>query len=266
MAFRCGLIEVGLKLGIDPNYMAMVISGESGFDPSIRNQWCLKNLDPTGQRCAVGLIQFMPFVLKAWGYTPDQVAAMSDVEQLPLVERFFRPYASKCTSAGRTYMAAFLPAFAEKDVSYKLGVKGDQANKLPGTSLTLGDIYAQNPFDKSGKGYFTVGDVVDHGNGILEKARTRGTVEVSCSGVSAVVSPKAVAAVGSFSESSPPLALPTLELGSRGDAVGLWQRILGVNPDGEFGPVTRKATLVWQEARALKPDGVVGPKTWRTAP
>jgi peptidoglycan hydrolase-like protein with peptidoglycan-binding domain len=263
-AFRCGLIGVGERLGVDPNFMAAVISSESGFRPEIRNQWCLKNLDPTGQRCAVGLLQFMPFVLQAWGFTPNQVAAMSAVEQLPLVERFFRPYAPKCTSAGRTYMATFLPAYADAALAFRIGVQGDQTNKLKGTQLTLGDIYQQNAgFDKPKKGYVTVGDVVAHGNSILDKARARGTIEVSCSEAS--MPPKAVTEEQPSDYSS--LDLPVLRLGNFGNAVSLLQRLLGEeHVNGLFSERTEKQVKAFQEKHGLKDDGVVGRLTWSCLP
>ncbi len=58
---------------------------------------------------------------------------------------------------------------------------------------------------------------------------------------------------------------PTLRPGSTGTDVVLWQRILNVSPDGDFGPITAAATRTWQSARGLTPDAVVGPKTWTRA-
>jgi murein DD-endopeptidase MepM/ murein hydrolase activator NlpD len=57
----------------------------------------------------------------------------------------------------------------------------------------------------------------------------------------------------------------TIRYGSHGDDVAAWQRILGVDPDGDFGPKTLAATKKWQAAHGLDPDGVVGPKTWTEA-
>lgn len=58
---------------------------------------------------------------------------------------------------------------------------------------------------------------------------------------------------------------PTIRQGSSGDAVKEWQKILGVNPDGKFGPATMAATKTWQKSKGLKDDGVVGPMTWNAA-
>ena len=53
----------------------------------------------------------------------------------------------------------------------------------------------------------------------------------------------------------------TYASGARGDAVKQIQSIVGVNPDGVFGPKTQAAVKAWQQQHGLVADGVVGPKT-----
>lgn len=53
--------------------------------------------------------------------------------------------------------------------------------------------------------------------------------------------------------------------GSSGQTVGMWQTVLGVEPDESFGPQTDAATRTWQAAHGIDPDGVVGPLTWKAA-
>lgn len=41
------------------------------------------------------------------------------------------------------------------------------------------------------------------------------------------------------------------------------QGIVGVTPDGQYGPVTANAVAAWQKKNGLAGDGVVGPITWK---
>lgn len=58
---------------------------------------------------------------------------------------------------------------------------------------------------------------------------------------------------------------PTIRLGSSGAHVQAWQGIIGVKPDGSFGPATEQATRLWQDLNGLVDDGIVGPKCWIAA-
>ena len=63
----------------------------------------------------------------------------------------------------------------------------------------------------------------------------------------------------------------TIQLGSKDVISSIyrdvadWQGIVGVAPDGFFGPITESATKRWQESNGLLADGIVGPITWETA-
>lgn len=56
--------------------------------------------------------------------------------------------------------------------------------------------------------------------------------------------------------------LPILRYGDTGKAVRVWQMVLGLTQDGEFGKDTLAATLQFQRASDLDDDGEVGPLTW----
>ena len=56
--------------------------------------------------------------------------------------------------------------------------------------------------------------------------------------------------------------MPIIKKGSIGKAVKIWQIIIGVEADGEFGPITDTATRQFQKAYKLEVDGEVGSKTW----
>ncbi|QLC24688.1 N-acetylmuramoyl-L-alanine amidase [Parasphingopyxis algicola] len=55
---------------------------------------------------------------------------------------------------------------------------------------------------------------------------------------------------------------PTVRRGSRGAPVEALQTILGLEPDGIFGPLTEAAVREFQREHDLVPDGIVGPLTW----
>ena len=78
--------------------------------------------------------------------------------------------------------------------------------------------------------------------------------------------PYAPPATSSVPGASPlPGTHATIRQGSTGPDVVLWQRIVGVTADGQFGPATAAATVTWQRAHGLTADGIVGPQTWAAA-
>lgn len=61
------------------------------------------------------------------------------------------------------------------------------------------------------------------------------------------------------------MAHATIRQGSKGTDVTLWQKVIGVKADGNFGPGTATVTKNWQKNRGLPADGVVGPNSWNKA-
>lgn len=59
--------------------------------------------------------------------------------------------------------------------------------------------------------------------------------------------------------------MPLIKEGCVGSSVRLWQELIGVPVDGEFGPITHGATIGFQNNHDLKVDGEVGPKSWGAA-
>lgn len=53
-----------------------------------------------------------------------------------------------------------------------------------------------------------------------------------------------------------------IKKGSKGTAVKIWQCIIGVTPDGNFGTTTEKVTKTFQKNHGLIVDGKVGDMTW----
>lgn len=81
------------------------------FSPSI------KNAAGSG---ATGLIQFMPATARGLGTTVDKLAAMTQIEQLNYVYKYFLPYKGKLRNLGDVYMAILWPAGVGQKDSYVL--------------------------------------------------------------------------------------------------------------------------------------------------
>ncbi len=99
----CMAFETGPKFRFMPN--ARNASGSSG----------------------TGLIQFMAATAQNMGTTTAALAAMSGVEQLDWVERYFQPYKGRLKTLDDLYMAILWPAAVGKDPDYVLFRKGTLA-------------------------------------------------------------------------------------------------------------------------------------------
>ena len=56
----------------------------------------------------------------------------------------------------------------------------------------------------------------------------------------------------------------TIKKGSKGNAVKVWQIIIGTTADGIFGSGTENMTKTWQKNHGLMADGIVGKNSWKT--
>ncbi len=57
--------------------------------------------------------------------------------------------------------------------------------------------------------------------------------------------------------------MQTIKKGSKGKSVKVWQIIIGVTADGNFGSGTETSTKTWQKNHGLMADGIVGAKSWK---
>lgn len=112
-AFRDKVRMISLRLGCDPNDLMPCMAWESGrsFDPA------KKNMAGSG---ATGLIQFMEATAKGMGTTTAALSAMTAVQQLDWVERYFAPYKGRLTSLADLYMAILWPKAVGKPMEYVL--------------------------------------------------------------------------------------------------------------------------------------------------
>lgn len=144
--FRRALYEGATARGWSPDYLATVMSFESGFNPGARNS----------QSGALGLIQwvsdssFDATAKKAGmsGVKRSALPSLSAEQQLPLVFAWYDGKGIKGSSSMTDYyLAVFMPALVGKPTDYVAAREGTLA-------------YTQNAgFDRDAKGYYTVGDI-----------------------------------------------------------------------------------------------------------
>lgn len=111
--FFAKVIEISDRIGCHPEDLIAVMNGESGLNS--------KAVNSNGG--ATGLIQFMPSTAEGYGLTTEQIADMTPVEQLDLVEKFYinsknmSGLRDKSMITGADLASiAFLPARADREV------------------------------------------------------------------------------------------------------------------------------------------------------
>lgn len=102
--------SVASKLGADADELMFVMSYETAntFSPSIQN--------PSSK--ATGLIGFLPSTAIGLGTTIEQLAKMSDVDQLDYVYQYLKPYRGDMVDLESTYLAVFYPEAINKEDSF----------------------------------------------------------------------------------------------------------------------------------------------------
>ena len=109
--FKSKLIQIAGNIGVDPNHLISAMAFETGetFSPSIKN--------PNG---ATGLIQFTPDTSTELGTCTADLAAMTAVDQMDYVEKYFDPYKNRLETIEDVYMAILWPAAIGKANSWVL--------------------------------------------------------------------------------------------------------------------------------------------------
>lgn len=103
VAFLSAVVETANRLKVEPDWLMVVMCFETArtFRPSVRNKY-------SG---AVGLIQFIPSTARRLGTTPGKLQAMTGVQQLYYVEKYFAPYTGRMFDVYDMYIVVFSPAF-----------------------------------------------------------------------------------------------------------------------------------------------------------
>lgn len=160
--FRWKLVQVARALGIDPDWLASVISFESAgtFSPSQTNR---------AGSGAIGLIQFMPSTAQNLGTSTAELAAMTAEDQLDYVAAYFQGFAGRLHTLSDTYLAVLFPAAIGKAGDHVVWNASD-ANPKP---------YQQNRgFDVEGKGFITVADMTRPVAQVYANAQSRPRIDV----------------------------------------------------------------------------------------
>ncbi|GMA15727.1 DUF2272 domain-containing protein [Deinococcus metallilatus] len=269
-AFFAGMRAVGAALDAQPLHLLQVMMAESGIRADAHN----------AHGHASGLIQFMPATLLRLGWTAGHEAfrRLSAEEQLPFVERFYRPYKRySLNSTARLYQATFLPA--------TLAGGSDPDTVLTGRDGPYPSAYAANSgLDRRRDGTIRVSDLtaaVDRRcrGPRWEEARARleGASPLPPAPIPPVPVPPGPTPPG-------PGTRPTLRAGAQGEAVREAQHLLNViharelaagrpalpgaplAEDGAFGQRTRAVTVAFQQlafpGQPREHDGVIGSRTW----
>ncbi len=121
-AFFTALDAMAKRLGFPVEWACDVIYIESGFQPSIKNP----------NSSASGLIQFMEATAKGLGTTTAAIRAMTNLQQIPYVERYFK---GQIATFGKprdwfdTYCLVFYPTWVKKDDNATIAPSAYTANK-----------------------------------------------------------------------------------------------------------------------------------------
>lgn len=165
---RRAIVDVARSLGIDPDWLATIISFESArtFNPAEKNPY-------SG---ATGMIQFMPSTAERLGTTVAQIAKMSQAEQIRgPIYHYFNSF-GRLGTLDDTYLAVFFPAAIGKSDDYVVGTRD-------GTEFQQA-VYNQNRgFDGSGAGVIRRGDIVSTIRGLYQRSLVNPRVPVPASGL-----------------------------------------------------------------------------------
>lgn len=131
------------SLGINPDWLMQIMYKESGISSTIQNP----------DTNATGLIQFMPSTAEGLGTTVEELAAMSNVEQLDYVYAYLNKVKESYGNFGSyldLYLAVFFPAAIGKPLDTVL-----QAVNLPASVIAR----VNQGFDLNHDGKITLAEV-----------------------------------------------------------------------------------------------------------
>ena len=150
--FEATVRNISQKLGINPNWLMMVMWSESRLNAQAVNSQPGDSADPLMRSItrATGLIQFMPDTALNLGTTTVALYRMDAITQLQYVYQYFKGWAGKIKSYYDLYFVTFFPLAIGKPDDYVL--ETEKKSRFT--------IAKQNPFfDVNKDGKLTVGEI-----------------------------------------------------------------------------------------------------------
>jgi hypothetical protein len=251
--FRRELWAMAARNAWDVDAIATVISIESGFNPSAKNP----------KATASGLIQFIDSTARSLGVAGGaaEVRTMSDVQQLALVEIYYRR--ANASSAWRPvdfYLAGWGSGIGA-GFEHVLARQGENKYEL------------NKGLDGDGSGAITVGDLdrlmkrqqAKAGGRFVDVDELGGTETGPLAPGPAAALPLRSLAQRLRSLQQLCAALPVLRVGDASPMLSVVQHVLGeqvFSGAPVYSPNLAVAVRLFQGRRRLKVDAVIGPKTW----
>lgn len=135
--------RIAANLGISPHWLMAVMYIESKLDPQAQS--------PVSS--GVGLIQFMSNTAISLGTSREELLAMSNIDQLDYVEKYYLQYKNKLNYFIDCYFAVFYPKAIGKYFDYVLGKVGLSAEKIakqnPGLNWDQNEVLTRADVQRS---------------------------------------------------------------------------------------------------------------------
>jgi hypothetical protein len=149
-AFEAEVRKYSQMLGINPDWLMIVMYMESGLNPKAYN----------ANGGASGLIQFMPATAEGLGITTAALRELTNVQQMYYVYKYFKPAAGKLKSVFDLYLYTFFPVAVGKPTTYILET----------SKLSAATIAKANPIIDINKDLkITVGEFYQYVDNFLKK-------------------------------------------------------------------------------------------------
>lgn len=142
--------------------------------------WCPQTNNKTWIARRNGYITITGNTAERFGTSSDELRAMSDVQQLDYVEKFYSPYKGRLNTIGDVYMATFLPKFVGKPEDTIIAQKDNMDFVSKSEGLTYDKVYRYNKgFDYDKDGIIRISDVSNKVKNIYSAALKREPISVN---------------------------------------------------------------------------------------